>query len=85
MTREAWLNAVEEARNAPLPKTDAITMAEFADMLGTTRAGATGRMRRLIAEGLAVQTKKPIRRPDGGVILVPAYTLTKKDAPKKKR
>lgn len=84
MNREAWLKAVDEARNAPLPPSDAITLMEFADMLGTTRPGATDRMRRLVAAGLATVTRKAVRRPDGGVIMVPAYLLTKADSKKKR-
>lgn len=82
--RDAWLKAVEDARNAPLPQTDAITLMEFADMLGTTRPGATGRMRRLVAAGLATVTRKAIRRADGGVITVPAYLLTTAKTKKKR-
>lgn len=77
IARDEWLQAIDDVRTAPLPPSDAVTLAEFGDMLGTSRSGAQSRMQRLVLAGRATVTRKAVRRADGGVILVPAYVLTK--------
>ncbi len=81
--RDDWLKAIDDARTAPLPPTDAITLAEFGEMTSTSRSGAGSQMRKLIAAGAAVTTKKQVRRADGGLIWVPAYVLKKPGAKKR--
>jgi predicted ArsR family transcriptional regulator len=75
--REAWLQAIEE-RTVPDLHDDAMTMAEFAAMLGRSRTQAKVRMQALVNEGRARSVKKKIKDCRGWTQIVPAYLLVEK-------
>lgn len=77
INRDKWLKALKEATETPLPESDAVSILEFAAMIGVNRAQADRRMAQLVAAGKATQTTKLKRRTDGGVIKIPAYRLVK--------
>ncbi len=75
ITRTDWLKALDDAKNAPLPESDAITAVEFADMIGVQRAQAYHRLMAMERIGKVQRTTKLIRRGDGSVLKVAAYRL----------
>lgn len=80
--RDAWLSAVAAAGfHATADDRDAVTIKEFAEMLGVGRSRAEDRMRQLVDQGMAVTTQKRIVRCDGAQHPVPAYRLVQKESP----
>jgi len=77
ITRDDWLKAVADAeeKSRELPDSDAMTVQEFATLIGKHRIGATERLRTLVAMGKAERTRKKILRTDGVVVTVTAYRL----------
>lgn len=75
ITRDDWLTAMKEAEDAALPDTDALTVEEFAAVIGMKNHAARKRLRRLVESGKAAQTTKQIRRSDNRVITTTAYRL----------
>jgi hypothetical protein len=77
INRNEWLKAVAdaEAKAREVPESDAMTVQEFAAMIGMNRIGATARLRTLVEMGKAERTRKKIRRSDGVVITANAYRL----------
>lgn len=77
ITRDDWLNALADVKRSALVETDAISIQEFAKMLGVGRSAAAHRMKRLLAAGKAEATTKAMLRSDGSLVTVPAYRLDK--------
>ena len=75
INRDEWLTALHAVTNDPLPETDAVTVREFAEMLGIGRATADRKLAKLVAAGRATETTKLVRRTAFGVVRVPAYRL----------
>lgn len=75
INREEWLKALSEAGMPSDSDDQALTVAEFAKMLGTKRTTAHARLQRLVTAGKAVQTRKRCVRSDGDVIMTTAYRL----------
>lgn len=75
INRDAWLQAVKEAAEAPLPETTAMSVQELADQLGICRESMHRKLIALVANGKARKTTKRIRRIDGMAITVTAYDL----------
>lgn len=74
--REDWLKAVDEAGIKRHEVTDdAITLVEFAALIGVKRPQASNRMRELIALGKAREVRRMQLRASGGYYPVPAYVL----------
>lgn len=80
---DEWLKAVDAANAERVVPSKAVTIQEFADMLGCGRGSAMYKMKRLVASGRATQTKKTLMRTSGIVYTATAYLLAK-DPPKKK-
>lgn len=74
ISRDDWLNALRDVSGPVDP--DALTVQEFAELLGISPATAWRKMTTLVNSGKAVRTQKEIRRRDQRPILVPAYRLT---------
>ena len=81
--RDAWLTALGET--AVVDDREALTVLEFGALLGLGRNAAERRVKRLVAEGKAVQTTKRIPYPSGGSRPVTAYKLVAEKKGKKKR
>lgn len=79
INRDEWLAAVKAANEAPIPESDAISVNEFAEIVGIERSFASKRLKRMVDAGLAERTKKAARRADGGLIWIPAYRLVKQE------
>ena len=77
ITRDDWLAALREAEADEIPESDALTVQEFADMIGMKRHAALRRMAILVREGRAVRTLKKFRRTDNQITSVSAYRLVK--------
>jgi hypothetical protein len=74
INREAWVKALAAVEQPDNP--DAITVSEFAAMLGLTRDAAHTRMRKLLAAGKAKQVAtKRIIDASGRPQRAPAYEL----------
>lgn len=80
INKDEWMAAIKAACDQPPPPTDAITILEFAEMIGVERSQASKRMHALVRQGLAEVTKKQTRRGGeiGHWVWVPAYRLLKK-------
>ena len=86
ITRDEWLAALNEAgyhdeKHDP----DAVTIPEFAALIGVTRRTAEWRLKRLVETGHATRAYKRTTRSDGKPITLPAYRLVKPEQPKRKR
>lgn len=79
ITRDDWLKALEEAADAPLPETDALSLQELTAIFGVGLAATERRIHRLIAAGAAEETTKPIRMKNGGLRTVAAYRLLRNE------
>lgn len=79
ITREDWLAALEQAEREAhaVPESDAVSVKEFAAMMGIHRLTAQLRLDQLVATGRAQKTTKRVRRASGVPITVPAYRLLK--------
>lgn len=76
ITRESWLEAVRQAGfDAIEIHAEAMTLREFADLLGLSRSRAEDRMRQLVATGVVTLVRKYVTRSDGSRYPVPAYLL----------
>lgn len=76
IAREDWLKAMADV-GAPLTDDrSAVTITEFGAMFGLRRAASGERLRRLLAAGLAQETRKTIRDVSGRPQNVKAYRLT---------
>ncbi len=87
INRDDWLAAIREAGFQELQDDQqAVTIAEFAKLIGVGRPRAEDRMKQLVALGLATRTTKRMPRFDGALYPVPAYRLKEKPvAPTVKR
>jgi hypothetical protein len=87
ISRDLWLRAVEESGLGVVDDQGAITIAEFAEMFNPPihRSSATRRMRLLVQNGRAVQTKKNISDGTGRIYNQPAYRLVDETPTKKAR
>lgn len=79
INRDEWLAAVKvaETDGSVLPPSDALTLIEFAALIGMKRYGAKVRMDTLLRLGKAVRVTKLFRRSDGAVVTTCAYRLLK--------
>lgn len=77
ISRDDWLAALQEAREAPLPESDALTIRELADLVGVSRVQMWRRVEVMVKAGTAIPTLKLIRRNTTGTMRVPAYRLVK--------
>ncbi len=78
ISRDEWLKALNEAgyqdgQDDPT----AITVPEFAQMLGVNRQAAIRRLNTLVATGKATRTRKWSRYTDGRSVLMLAFKLAK--------
>lgn len=79
INRDEWLTALHEA-GIGIPDEDAaaITVGEFAALIGSGVTVARVRMRALVAAGKARRVEKRIRDSQGRTQTVPAYRLEAK-------
>lgn len=84
ISRDSWLSALQQAEDQGDP--DALSVQEFAEMLGCKRFTAQARLNLMVEKQLAVRTHK-YKNGGGGRIRVPAYRLVQAETPvaKKKR
>lgn len=75
ITRDDWLKALGEADTPNDP--DAVTVAEFATLMGMGRMAATARLVALEKSGKATRVRKIVTCDDGRKIRVRAYTLVR--------
>lgn len=75
ISRDDWLKAIEATSALPPSDPDAITIKEFAEMIGRSRCNAEDRMRKLVEQGKAERVTKYVRRVDGSGYPSPAYRL----------
>ncbi len=85
--RDVWLKALATVGcDDATDDRDAITVDEFATMIGIARMAASRRLDRLVAHGAAVKTKKwGNSATNGRRQQMIAYRLTTPPAPKRKR
>lgn len=76
ITRDEWLAALGEA-DTPMDQ-DAVTVSEFAELIGTARMAANTRLVALEKSGKAVRVNKIVVCGDGRRVRVRAYKLVKK-------
>lgn len=79
ITRDEWLSALDEARAAGAidPHPDAITVAQYAELVGCSNCVARRHLQMLEKAGRAKRVMKPVRCGDGGYRPAPAYVLVK--------
>jgi len=84
ITRDEWLKALGDLAPKPADP-DAVTVREFATMLGIGRQAAEARLRALVAAGKATRTTKmvPRRSDGGGRVAAYAYLLVTKGKAKR--
>lgn len=58
ITKDAWLAALDAAQMLPPDDPDAITIAEFAALVGVKRVAAQRRLDQLVSKGLATPTRR---------------------------
>ena len=75
ISRDDWLTALKEAEDAPLPVSDALTVEEFAALIGMKTGAARKRLLLMLAAGTVVQTTKQFRRSDQRIATATAYRL----------
>lgn len=77
ITRDDWLRAMAEAgvSSGLVDDQEAVTVAEFALMLGCSRSTANGRLEALTRHGKAIRTKKTVLNDYGRKINGKAYRL----------
>lgn len=76
ISRDEWLAALAEAGLEQVDDQDALTVSEFAEMMGMTRYGATQRLNALVSAGKAIKTSKRLQRTtSGGAGTATAYRL----------
>lgn len=80
--RESWLAALAEVAPAPEYHPDAITAAEFGELVGLRSSAARERLSALVKAGRARRVSKQIRDVAGRPSIVPAYVLIE---PKRKK
>ena len=61
INRDEWLKALTDAGVTMENDPDALTVAEFQEMFGLTRSTSERHLRKLVAEGKAIETKKLMR------------------------
>lgn len=76
INEDDWLAAVGEAQRAEPAPSDAMTVSEFAALLGMGRIAAQARLNKMVSLGLATRTTKMIRKTTGGLYTAPAFKLT---------
>lgn len=74
ISRDDWLTALKDAEEQ-LPESDALTVKEFADLIGMERNSAQARLLLLVKAGKAHRTTKQIRRSDNRIMTTTAYRL----------
>jgi len=87
--RDAWVSALRDVATQPLPDDhpDAVTVAQFAEMIGISRVQAYRKLLDLEKAGRAERVKKRQRASDGGIRPVDAYRLlpAKSEKPAKRK
>lgn len=84
ISREMWLSALSEVGISDESDPDAITIMDFAALMGLKRETARGRLGALVAAGKATRTKKRIQLQDGRSISAVAYRLNEPKGARKK-
>ena len=86
ITRDEWLKALHEAGlHDDTDDQGAVTVAEFADMMGFHRLTAERHLKALAAAGKATKTQKRVRFRNGRVSGCMAFRLIQPETPKAKR
>lgn len=76
ITRDDWLRALNDLEIVyTAQELEAVTVKEFAALIGCSRSVASLKLTRLVREGKAEKLAKRQRRADGGILHVPAYRL----------
>ena len=75
IARDEWLKALNEAGLVHENDTEAVTVAEFAEMFGVDRQTADRQLQRLAQAGKATKTRKAGHAPDGRRLSFVAYRL----------
>ena len=75
ISRDEWLKALNEAGFSAEHDEDAITVNDFAEMMGMTRDTADRRLRALVKAGKAAQTRKITQGRDGRTLSFIAFRL----------
>jgi hypothetical protein len=85
ISRDEWLKALSAAGfNDAEDDQDAVSIGEFAILLGIGRSAAADRLEAMVAKGAAVKTKKWQRQANGRRAHVNAFRLAEK-TPTRKR
>jgi predicted ArsR family transcriptional regulator len=85
ISRDVWLKALADVGvNDGIDDQEAVTISEFAALIGISREPAERRLEKLAAAGAAVKTRKWSVGRDGRRVHMWAYRL-KTDAPKKRK
>jgi hypothetical protein len=77
ITRDDWLAALRDAGLHDDVDQDAVTVSEFAKMMGLRVAAAQSRLAGLVAAGKAVRTKKRVADSNGRPYVYTAFRLEK--------
>lgn len=80
ISRDEWLAALDEAGLRDENDDDAITVNEFARLMGLTRWMATLKLRALVEMGKAAETHKRVTRSDGHRVRAQAYRLLERQS-----
>jgi hypothetical protein len=84
ITRDEWLKALADAGvDHDADDQSAVTLPEFAAMLGVTRTTAAHRMQVLVRKGKAIRTHKWCANDYGRRIQYVAYKLVEEKKPRK--
>lgn len=83
ISREDWLKALEDANVPTENDQGAVTVQEFADMMGVTRWMAGYNLRKLLSQGRAVRTHKRAMDTGGRCKTHVAYRLVEPEAKRK--
>lgn len=81
ISRDEWLNALADAGDPVVNDPDAITIGEFAEMLGLPLSTATHKIARLVSTGRATKTRTVRTNAYGRTLYYIGYRLITPDAP----
>ena len=77
ISRDEWLKALSDAGVQTASDPDALTIAEYMELMGLNRSAAGSHMKALVAAGKAIKTMKRGPRADGKIAHMVAYRLVK--------
>lgn len=85
ISRDEWLKALADIGQDERTDEDAITVSEFAEMMGIKRTAAGDRLRMLVQAGRAIEKRKAVFDSRGRRCVHLAYRLIDAKQPKRKQ